>query len=156
MENPTQSGYDWTMKKYALMEHLVNLMDEEGVPILLGTDTRPNLTVSGWSLHKEIELMQDLGISNLKIIQSGTTEAVDILNHQSFSGTIKEGAMANILFVDQNPIENMETLSLPNGLMLEGVYYDRPTLLEMRGYAKNHFAPSIISVGQFINYIFNY
>ena len=102
--NPTQSGYDWTMKKYAFMEYLVHLLDEEGVPILLGTDTGPNLTVPGWSVLEEIALMQDLGISNLKIIQSGTTEAVDILNHRSFTGTIKEGAMANILFLDQNPL----------------------------------------------------
>tara|TARA_R110000868_G_scaffold304437_2_gene564972 strand:- start:1145 stop:2572 length:1428 start_codon:yes stop_codon:yes gene_type:complete len=153
--NPTQSGYDWTMKKYAFMEYLVHLLDEEGVPILLGTDTGPNLTVPGWSVLEEIALMQDLGISNLKIIQSGTTEAVDILNHRSFTGTIKEGAMANILFLDQNPLEDMETLSLPNGLILEGVYYDQPTLLEMREYANTHFAPFLISVGQFINYIFN-
>ncbi len=154
-KNPTQSGYDWTMKKYAFMEYLVRLLDKEGVPILLGTDTGPNLTIPGWSVHEEINLMQDLGISNLKIIHSGTTEAVDILNHRSFTGSIEEGAMANILFLDQNPLENMETLSLPNGLILEGVYYDQLTLLEMREYAKTHFAPFLISVGQFINYIFN-
>ncbi len=153
--NPTQSGYDWTTKKYAFMEYLVRLLDEQDVPILLGTDTGPNLTVPGWSVHEEIKLMQELGISNLKIIQSGTTEAVKILNHPSFSGNIKEGTVANILILDENPIENVQTLSLPAGLMLEGVYYDQTTLLEMREYSKNHYAAFLISVGQFINYIFN-
>lgn len=154
-KNPTQSGYEWTMEKYAFMEYLVLLLDQEGVPILLGTDTGPNLTVPGWSIHEEIELMQGLGISNLKIIQSGTIQAVSILNHRSFTGTIQKGSVANILILDENPIDNMKTLILPRGLMLEGFYYNRSALLEMREYAKQHFNPFLISVGQFLNYIFN-
>ncbi|MEQ9309135.1 MAG: hypothetical protein RLN90_06735 [Balneolaceae bacterium] len=154
-KNPTQSGYDWTLEKYAFMEYLVRLLDQEEVPILLGTDTGPNLTVPGWSVHKEMILMQNLGISNLKIIQSGTTEVVDILSHRSFTGTIEKGTIANILILDENPLDNLRSLSLPRGLFLEGIYYDQSTLLEMRAYAKQHFSPFLISVGQFLNYIFN-
>lgn len=154
-KSPTQSGYDWTIKKYAFMEYLILLLDKEGVPLLLGTDTGPNLTVAGWSVHQEIGLLQELGISNLKILQSGTTNASDLLNHPSFSGNIELGSLANILILTKNPLEDMTVLKNPEALILEDEYYGKATLSEMREYAENSFSPFLISIGQFINYLFN-
>lgn len=153
-KTPTPSGYDWTLKKYGFMEYLVRLLDEKEVPLLLGTDTGPNLTVAGWSYHKEMELLQNLGIDELKIIQSGTSEAAKILGHPAFSGNIKEGTIANILILEENPLSDLHTLSLPEGIILDKMYYDKPTLVEMRIYSKEHFNPFLISVGEFLSFIF--
>ncbi|WP_420386264.1 amidohydrolase family protein [Roseivirga sp.] len=148
---PQQSSYDWTMKKYAFMEYLVELLDQEDVPLLLGTDTGPNLTVHGWSVHREIELLQGMGMSNKKILKSATVNAAPILNKGNFSGSIRAGAYANFLVVDQNPLTNPETMEMPMEIYLGSTHYSRGDLLNMRQYAIDNFYPWYFSAGQLIN-----
>ena len=47
---------------------LVNKMHQEGVKIIAGTDTPIGYLTPGYSLHKELELLSEAGLSNLSLI----------------------------------------------------------------------------------------
>jgi len=78
-----------------------------GVKIAFGTD-------SGVSKHglnaREAVLMRDAGMSEMDILVSATVNAADLagLSHQV--GTLERGKAADIIALDQSPLDNIESL----------------------------------------------
>jgi imidazolonepropionase-like amidohydrolase len=103
---------------------LTKLMHEGGVKILSGTDI-PNFGfVPGESLHHELKLLSDAGITPDNVIKIATkngAEALDIINQ---TGTIEPGKQADILILSSNPIEDIENVNrveiiISNGKIIE-------------------------------------
>lgn len=78
-----------------------------GVKIAFGTD-------SGVSAHgdngQEFALMVKAGMSPIKAIQAATINAADLLGQSDHLGSIEAGKYADMIVVDENPIENIKTL----------------------------------------------
>lgn len=88
-----------------------------GVKIAFGTDT-------GVSPHgdnaKEFLLMTEVGMSAMEAILSATVNASDLLNKSEILGTIEPGKLADIIAVDENPVENIKTLLNVKFVMKDG------------------------------------
>ncbi len=59
---------------------------------------------------KELGLMVDYGMPPMKVIQSATSVASQLLGWESKIGTIERGKLADIIAVDGDPLENIRTL----------------------------------------------
>ena len=86
-----------------------------GVKIVAATDTgfRPDSTLT---LQHEIEALTKCGLSPMEAIQAATSVAAELLEIDDRTGTIRQGYEADLIVVDQNPLENI--LSLQDVLLV--------------------------------------
>jgi imidazolonepropionase-like amidohydrolase len=103
---------------------LTKIMYESGVKILSGTDI-PNFgLVPGESLHHELELLAQAGITPMDVIKIATNNGAETLEIINQTGTIEPGKQADILILSANPIEDIENTKridtvISNGRIIE-------------------------------------
>lgn len=80
---------------------------EAGVKIAAGTDAGMPYTPVGASLHNEMLVMHEIGMSPMDVIVSATRRAAECLRLDDELGTIQPGKLADILIVDGDPLSNL-------------------------------------------------
>jgi imidazolonepropionase-like amidohydrolase len=97
-----------------------NTAYKAGVKIAYGTD-------SGVSKHgtnaQEAVLMVKAGMPEMEVIKTATVNAAELLDMTSSIGTIEMGKYADIIAVDDSPLENIEELLDVNFVMKGGKVY---------------------------------
>lgn len=93
---------------------------KRGVKIAFGTD-------AGVYPHGknalEFQYMTEVGMPAMKAIQSATMEAAKLLRVEDQLGSIEKNKLADIIAVDDNPIENIKTLMEVKFVMKNGKVY---------------------------------
>jgi hypothetical protein len=87
--------------------NLVNIMNQEGVKIIAGTDTPIGYLTPGFSLHKELELLFEAGMTAREVLRSATITPAEFLNMENQMGTIVEGKLADLVILNSNPLESV-------------------------------------------------
>ena len=91
---------------------------EHGVNIVMGTDS--GVIPHGHNLKELINLV-DIGMTPKQAIASGTTKAAEFIGRDDI-GSIFEGKCADMIFVEKNPLIDIEILADSNNIM--GVIQD--------------------------------
>jgi len=104
---------------------LLTALDEANARILAGTDAG-YLVPAGVALHDELDELLAAGLTPFETLSAATRSAAEYLGDSS-SGIIAVGSRADLVLVDDNPLENMATLRRPAGVMLDGrwISYER-------------------------------
>lgn len=93
---------------------------KKGVPIAFGTD-------AGVSPHgdngKEFGYMVGAGMPIIDALRSATTTNAQLLGMENELGQIKEGYLADLVAVSENPLDNVNTLENVIFVMKEGAIY---------------------------------
>ncbi len=97
-----------------------------GVPILAGTDAPNPGTAFGVSMHHELELLVDAGLTPLAALQAGTATPAAVYG-LSDRGAIKKGRLADLLLVEGDPSKH-----IAHTLQIAGVWKDgKPVPLKL-------------------------
>lgn len=96
---------------------------DAGVTICNGSDVGPY--THGDNL-RELKLLNEYGLPLLKTIQAATMVAADLMNQTEPLGQVKPGYLADLIAVEGNPLENLDVLSDPKMIMLDGELYKAP------------------------------
>lgn len=108
---------------------LVNAMHEAGVGILAGTDMAAlPYTYPGFSLHKELELFVEAGMSPLSALQTATLNPAVFLRQEDAVGRVKTGLIADLVLLDGNPLTNISNTQRISGVWKSGRMILRPEL----------------------------
>jgi len=107
---------------------LLKKMHDAGVGTLFGCDAPQFGNIPGFSMHHEIKAYQHAGLNNLDILKMATVNSAKFLKKTNTFGTIKEGLEADLVLLDNNPLQNMENLKNPVGVMLRGKWLTRTFL----------------------------
>ena len=91
-----------------------------GVKIAFGTDSGVSAHGDNW---QEFILMTDAGMSNKDALKSATIETAKLRRVEDQLGQIKPGMLADIIAVQENPIENISTVENVSFVMKDGVIY---------------------------------
>ncbi len=91
-----------------------------GVKVAFGTD-------SGVSPHgdnaKEFLFMTEVGMPNYEALKAATVNAADLMNLSEDLGTITKGKYADIIALDGNPLDDIETTLVVPFVMKNGEVY---------------------------------
>jgi imidazolonepropionase-like amidohydrolase len=111
-----------------LRQRLLGEMNEAGVKILMGTDAPQLFSVPGFSIHRELPLMAAAGMTNYEILESGTANVGAYFANQDDFGTIEPGKRADLILLNDNPLNDLGTIKNHNGVMLNGIWLSREVI----------------------------
>ncbi len=97
---------------WATQKLLVKKMHQERIPFMAGTDCACEGGIPGYSLHKELELFVDAGLTPFEALQTATINPIKFLNMTDSLGTVEIGKIADLVILDRNPIENISATQL--------------------------------------------
>ncbi len=103
------------------------LLHKHGIPLMAGSDTY-GLFLPGFSLHRELELIHNSGLSTYETLKTATVNPARYLNTISQSGTINEGKLADLVLLNKNPLENISNTKTISGVMIKGQWFNREKL----------------------------
>ncbi|HEY3526464.1 MAG TPA: amidohydrolase family protein [Nitrososphaeraceae archaeon] len=115
--DPTLDIYEIIVKESQLQDlwpkvlQLTKKLYDNGVTILSGSDI-PNFDLApGASLHHELELLVEAGISPLEVIKIATRNGAQALGIDKDVGTIEPGKEADMIIFSDNPVVSIPSCS---------------------------------------------
>jgi imidazolonepropionase-like amidohydrolase len=111
-------------------ERLVNEMFSAGVLVLPGSDSLDPHNIPGASLHKELELWVDAGITPPQALKSATADSAEFLG-LSNRGSIAPGKIADLVILNANPLQEIANTRKISAVVIGGRY---------RSITKGHLA----------------
>jgi imidazolonepropionase-like amidohydrolase len=85
-------------------------LHDTGGTIALGTDFAPGIRDSKEMLMEELDLLTRAGMTRGEAIEAATRHAAYVSGHGDKLGTLEPGKLADIIVVDGNPLEDLQTL----------------------------------------------
>jgi len=119
-------GYDKFMKK------VTGALHRAGVPLVAGTDAMGMpLIAPGTSLHRELELLIESGLTPYEAIRAATVAPAVFLRKDNEFGSLGVGKRADLLLLEGNPLQNVAQLKQLVGIMVRGKWLPREHLHQM-------------------------
>lgn len=154
--NPSYHGsyqWNWTTtdeifwkENYKIWMKAVRSFADMGGIVGVGEDAGYIYMLYGFSLIRELELHQEAGFHPIDVIMHATGNNAKILGMEDRLGRVRAGFLADLILVDENPLENFKFL-YPTGVMdikddkiihrggvqwtiKDGIVYHAPSMLE--------------------------
>jgi imidazolonepropionase-like amidohydrolase len=128
-----RGGGDFAFFKRTLDRILLKYLKEAEVFLVLGTDAGTGWMglVPGFSIHDELRILTENGFTPYEAIKTGTVNAaivVEKMNGNGDFGTIEIGKRADLILVEDNPLEDVANIKNILGVMASGRWYDKTML----------------------------
>ncbi len=128
---------------FAKQMRLVGEMHAAGVGILAGSDY-PNPNVyPGFSLHDELALLVDAGLTPLEALQCATLNPARYLGGRSGAGTLAEGELADIVVLEANPLVDIHNTRKIAAVVADGRYFSKQALTRLLAAAEQAIADGV-------------
>jgi imidazolonepropionase-like amidohydrolase len=111
------------------MENLKRLQ-AAGVPVAMGTDAGNIGTLHGPSIHREMKMMVESGLTPLEVLRSATVGGAWVLGLEGDAGEIEAGRLADLVILDADPLTDIGNLAKVHRTIKGGVVYDPEALME--------------------------
>jgi imidazolonepropionase-like amidohydrolase len=99
---------------------LIAAIDDADAGLLLGTDSPQIFSVPGFSLHREMQVMVEAGLSPYRVLSSGTRRVSEYFGTEDTTGTVAVGKRADLLLLNGNPLDDLAGISDRAGVMVNG------------------------------------
>lgn len=113
-------------EKYQVIARL----QKEGIKMLLSPDASSKYMMTGCNMINEMELLKNANLSNFEILQMATVNFATF--HKEYNGVIKVNKPADFIILDQNPLEDLQTLKNVKGVFFNYNYLDTKALQDMK------------------------
>jgi imidazolonepropionase-like amidohydrolase len=104
-------------------------MYRAGVPIAMGTDAGNPGTAHGPSVYREMELMQQAGMSAAAVFASATIVAARAMGLEEEVGSVERGKRADLAVFDADPTRDITNARRVRFVVRNGIVYSREELL---------------------------
>jgi len=113
----------------------------------VGSDSGFIFQLYGFGFIRELELLREAGFHPLEVITAATLKGAEALGKVNEIGSIEVGKYADMILIDQNPLQNLKVLYGTGTIKLtddnqvtrvggvkytikDGIIYDAPQLLK--------------------------
>ncbi len=107
-----------------LRRKLIYECQQAGVGLLLGCDAPQVFNVPGFSTHNELKYLVDAGLTPYQALRTGTVNVASYLKLPD-AGTIKPGAIADLVLVGGNPLADITNSKKVDGVMIRGKWLSK-------------------------------
>lgn len=113
----------------------INKLHKAGVNIVAGTDAGIGITPAGFSIHEELNFYKQAGLSNFEVLKTATINASKTHDFLGKVGTVEVGKIANLVLVENNPLENLNELRKPSSVFIQGRHLPQEVLINFKNSA---------------------
>lgn len=114
----TQDEIAWK-ENYRLWMQFVNEYKNRGGRVTTGSDAGYIYKIYGFGYIRELELLLEAGFHPLEVIRSATLYGAQALGMDKDIGSIEVGKLADLVLVEENPLENLKVLYGTGALKLD-------------------------------------
>lgn len=142
----TEQEVDWR-DNYDLWMTFVNAYKNKGGRVTAGSDSGFIYKLYGFGYIRELELLREAGFHPLEVIRSATLYGAEALGMDDEIGSIEVGKKADLIIIDENPLQNLKVLYGTGAIKLteeneivrvggvkytikDGIIYDAKALLD--------------------------
>jgi hypothetical protein len=125
-----KSGEYFELKRqyFAFDKRLVGELFRAGVPMLAGTDVGNPYCFPGFSLHDELAMRVEAGVSPLAALQAATRNPALFMGAADKYGSVKPGLVADLVLLDADPLIDIHNTTRISAVFLGGKEFDRAAL----------------------------
>lgn len=133
---PEQFTLETRKQRFEKLLAAIGIMHKMGVPLLAGTDLGNPFIFAGFSLHDELELFVQAGLTPTQSLQTATINPAKFLGKEKDFGTVERGKLADLVLLDANPLENISNTRRISGVVINGRYLPEETLKKLLAEAE--------------------
>ncbi|HSR87993.1 MAG TPA: amidohydrolase family protein [Pontiella sp.] len=123
---------EWNQQEAAYLLEIVKALDEQGIPLLVGSDAGTMYMPPGSSTHDEMTLMIHAGLETRTVLAGATIQAAETLGVADRYGSVEVGKVADLVLTSGNPLDDLETLREPCGVVKAGQWISEEQLAALR------------------------
>jgi imidazolonepropionase-like amidohydrolase len=117
-QSQPQYDADRARRFLALRIKLIKAVHDGGAGVVLGSDAPQIYNVPGFSIHHELRILAEAGLTPYQALVTGTRNVGRFLNENH--GIITEGARADFILLEANPLEDVANVQRRAGVILGG------------------------------------
>ena len=103
-------------------------MAKSKIPLMAGTDTPLGFLTPGFSLHYELELMVESGLTELQALATATLNPAKYFRMEDSLGLVKKDYIADLILLAENPLENIAHTKDIIAVIKDGNFIDKSSL----------------------------
>jgi hypothetical protein len=129
-EKVLKKEIDFYAKEIDERLRVINRLNKDGIKLLLSPDSSSKFIIPGFGMMDEIKLYKKAGLSNFDILKAGTVNFANYFNDTT-TGSIEVGKNADFLFLNENPLENIEVVGQIDGIFFNNKYLNKQELVDL-------------------------
>lgn len=114
---------------HILAAQVTNVLDQAGVPIMLGAHGQRE----GLAAHWELWMFEQGGMSPHRALIAGTINGARYIGMEADLGSLEAGKLADLIVLEENPLENLRSSELVRYVMVGGRIFDALSMNEIAG-----------------------
>ena len=107
-----------------------------GVRLLAGTDITIPYTYPGFSLHDELKLFVEAGLTPMQALETATTNPAVLLGLSKIWGRVETGYTANLVLLSADPLVDISNTRKIDSVVVNGKLLNRTQLDQLLDDAK--------------------
>ncbi|MFN8354103.1 MAG: amidohydrolase family protein [Spirosomataceae bacterium] len=112
------------LKYNEIRKKIIYECQRQGVGLLLGSDAPQVFSVPGFSLQHELSYLVEAGLTPYQALRTGTYNVGQFFKKDDW-GVVKKGAVADLVLLNANPLNDIKAISAIEGVMLNGRWLNK-------------------------------
>lgn len=119
---------DAAARAIELRRKLIKALHDAGDGLLLGSDSPQIFNVPGFAIHRELQYLVEAGLTPYEALRTGTVNPARFFGQSRTFGAVEAGLEADLILLEDNPLERIDATRRIHGVMLRGKWLSRQDL----------------------------
>lgn len=121
-ERRTDRGDSIEVSGFKHMMEFVGRANDAGVRLVVGSHSYVPYAEPGFAFQREMELMHEAGLTNMEVVVAATLQNARFFRIDDRLGSIEKGKIADLIFVEGKPLDDIKAMRNVKRVMLNGVW----------------------------------
>ncbi|HEX5720737.1 MAG TPA: amidohydrolase family protein [Thermoanaerobaculia bacterium] len=131
LKDRTEEDVELARAAYRKNKELIGPMRRAGVEFLAGTDAINPYCFPGFSLHDELTLLVEAGLSPMEALQAATLNPARYLGKDKDLGTVEKGKLADLVLLEASPLADINNSRKIEAVVFNGKLLPKVDLQKM-------------------------